>query len=76
MNRENYPNGYPDSAEIARAQAYLGWAYEGGHDTADQIYAEKYGGKQCWVAEEPDGGLLWAVEMLAEAVWRLEGLEK
>ena len=71
-----YPNGYPDSAEIARARRFVGWAYEGGFDTAEEIYQHRYGELPCWARESPDGGLLRAIDFLLNAVSRLEGLEK
>ena len=71
---ERYPNGYPDTDEISRALDFIGWSYEGGDDTAEEIYRERYGDLPCF-AREPDGGLLLAVNCLYEAVGRLEDLE-
>lgn len=72
---DRYPKGYPDTDEIKRALDFTGWAYEGGYDTAEEIYAEIYGTLPC-LAMEPDGGLLMALDCLHEAVGQLEDLEK
>ena len=72
---ERYPNGYPDTEEIKRALDFVGWGYEGGFDTAEEIYRKKYGDLPC-LAMQPDGGLLMALHCLYEAVGRLEDLEK
>jgi hypothetical protein len=58
----------PDIYEIQRAQQFLAWAYEGGHETAVQLYREKYRDAPCWVKDEPDGGLLTAIN----ALWKLK----
>jgi hypothetical protein len=57
----------PDIFEIQRAQDFIGWAYEGGSDTAVEMYREKHGDLPCWVIDEPDMGLLTAVN----ALWKM-----
>ena len=63
----------PDIYEIQRAQEFIGWAYEGGEQTAVEMYHKKYGDAPCWAKDEPDMGLLTAVN----ALWKLQrGLTK
>lgn len=63
----------PDLYEIQRAQEFIGWAYEGGTETAVEMYEQKYGNRPncgafpCWVKDEPDMGLLTAVN----ALWKI-----
>ncbi|WZB38388.1 hypothetical protein SEA_BAZZLE_101 [Mycobacterium phage Bazzle] len=57
----------PDLNECERALAFTGWAYEGGYDTAEEIYREKFGDLPCF-AMEPDGGTLAAMTFLKRAI--------
>ncbi|QFG10336.1 hypothetical protein J4U00_gp109 [Mycobacterium phage DyoEdafos] len=58
----------PTVQEAERAVQFTGWAYEGGYDTALEIYREKYGDEPNFAVDSPDGGLLNALAFLKRAL--------
>ncbi|OYN81751.1 hypothetical protein [Mycolicibacterium sphagni] len=61
--------------ESERANEFIGWAYEGGFDTALEMYRERYGDAPNYAVDSPDGGHLAAMTWLKRAVELLEARE-
>lgn len=62
----------PSLLEAERALEFLGWCYEGGHDTALDIYRQRYGDTPNFAVDSPDEGHISAMSYLVDALKELQ----